>query len=57
MLFESGIYDEKTISDISLYYLNSDESKKRKIFNMVAKKMDLTEILEHSATTNFTISL
>ena len=57
MLFESGIYDEKTISDISLSYLNSDESKKRKIFNMVAKKMDLTEILEQSETTNFTISL
>lgn len=55
MLSESGIYDAKTISDISMAYPNADESKKRKIFNMVAKKMDLTEILEQSTTTNFTI--
>lgn len=45
MLSESS-YDSETMSDISQFYSQSDESTKRKMFNMVAIGKDFTSILE-----------
>ena len=46
MLSESVMYDDETMSRISEFYSQADESKKRQIFNTVARGVDVTQLMQ-----------
>ena len=46
ILFESGLYDDETLANISDFYSKADDSKKSRMFNMVAKGVDVTHVME-----------
>lgn len=46
ILFDSGLYDDETLNSISAFYSKADESKKEQMFNMVAKGVDVTQIMK-----------
>lgn len=46
MLSESVMYDDGTMSSISRVYSQADESKKKQMFNMVAKGIDVTQLMQ-----------
>lgn len=50
MLEESVAYDDETKNSVSTVYSQADESKKKQIFNMVAKGSDLTKLFNSKET-------
>ena len=57
MLSESVAYDDETIGSISKFYSQADESKKKQMFNIVAKGGDVTQLMKPKETTSVKISL
>lgn len=58
MLSESVMYDDETMSRISEFYSQADESKKRQIFNTVARGGDVTQLMQpKESTTSIKIDL
>lgn len=57
MLSGVAMYDDETMSVISNFYSQADESKKKQIFNMVAKGLDVTHLLETKKTSSNRISI
>ena len=57
ILFESGLYDDETLNSISDFYSKADESKKKQMFNMVAKGVDVTQIMKPKEPIKISISL
>ena len=58
MLSESVMYDDETMSRISEFYSQADESKKRQIFNTVAIGVDVTQLMQpKESTTSIKIDL
>lgn len=58
MLAEVATYDDETMSSISEFYSQADEYKKEQMFNMVARGVDLTQLMQpKESTTGFKISL
>ena len=55
MLSETASYDNETMSSISQFYSQSDESTKRKIFNMVATGNDVASVLKNKEKASITI--
>lgn len=55
MLTETASYDSETMSSISQFYSQSDESTKRKMFNMVATGNDVASVLEKKEKASITI--
>ena len=55
MLSETASYDNETMNSISQFYSQSDESTKRKMFNMVATGNDVASVLEKKEKASFTI--
>lgn len=47
MLSESVIYDDETAGTISEFYSQADELKKKQMFNMIAKGIDVTLLMKH----------
>lgn len=56
MLSESVMYDDGTMSSISRIYSQADESKKKQMFNMVAKDMDVTPLMQNKGANSVKIS-
>ena len=52
---KTASYDSETMSSISQFYSLSDESTKRKMFNMVATGNDVASILEKKEKASITI--
>ena len=46
MLAESVMYDDETMSRISEFYSQADESKKKQIFNTVARGVDVIQLMQ-----------
>ena len=58
MLSESVMYDDETMSRISEFYSQVDESKKKQIFNTVAIGVDVTQLMQpKESTTSIKIDL
>lgn len=58
MLSESVMYDDETMSRISEFYSQADESKKKQIFNTVARGVDVTQLMQpKESTTSIKIDL
>lgn len=57
ILFESDLYDDETLNSISDFYSRADESKKRQMFNMVAKGVDVTQIMKPKEPNKVSISI
>ena len=57
MLSESVMYDDETMSSVSEFYSQADESKKKQMFNMVAKGGDVTQLMKPKEPTSVKISL
>ena len=57
MLFESGLYDDETLSVISSFYSKTDESKKKQMFNMVAKGEDVTKVMKSNENRKFILGI
>ena len=57
MLSESVAYDDETMGSISEFYSKADESKKKQMFNMVAKGGDVTQLMQTKEPTSVKISL
>ena len=55
ILSETVSYDSETMSSISQFYSQSDESTKRKMFNMVATGNDVASVLEKKEKASITI--
>ena len=57
MLSESVMYDDETMSSVSEFYSQSNESKKKQMFNMVAQGGDVTQLMKPKEPTSVKISL
>ena len=57
ILAESVTYDDETIKSILEFYSHADESKKAQMFNMVARGVDVTPLMQPKEPTNFKISI
>ena len=57
ILFESSLYDDETLSSVSDFYSKADESKKKQMFNMVAKGIDVTQVMKPKEPGKVSISL
>ena len=57
MLSETASYDSETMSSISQFYSQSDESTKRKMFNMVVTGNDVAPVLEKKEKASIIIEL
>ncbi len=57
MLAESVFYDDKTMENISKFYTQANESKKKQMFNMVARGVDVTPLMQPEELTSIKISL
>jgi hypothetical protein len=55
ILSESEMYDDETMSSVSEFYSQSDESKKKQIFNIVAKGGDVTQLMQPKEQTSIKI--
>ena len=55
MLSETASYDSETMSSISQFYSQSDESTKRKMFNLGATGNDVAPVLEKKEKASITI--
>lgn len=57
ILSESVMYDDETRSNISAFYSETYESKKKQMFNMVAKGADVTRLMQPNEASEITISV
>lgn len=57
MLTESVVYDDETMGSISDFYAQAGESKKKQMFNMVARGVDVTPVMQHKELTSVKMSL
>lgn len=57
MLVESVAYDDETMGSISEFYSQADESKKRQMFNMFARGVDVAPLMQPKEPTSVKISL
>ena len=57
MLSESVMYDDETMSSVSEFYSQANESKKKQMFNMVAQGGDVTQLMKPKEPTSVKISL
>jgi len=57
LLVEKDIYDDTTILDILEFYSKVDENKKKEIFNMCAKGLDVTQIIEPIESKNIRMGI
>lgn len=57
ILAESVCYDDETMSSISEFYSQANESDKKRMFNMVASAKDVTQLMQHKEPTSVKISL
>ena len=57
LLFDSGLYDDETLKSISNFYSKANESKKKQMFNMVAKGVDVTQVMSSKEPSIISISI
>lgn len=57
MLSDSVAYDDETMSSVSEFYSQADESTKKQMFNMVARGGDVTPLMQTKEPTSIKISL
>ena len=57
ILHESVLYDEEIMSRILDIYSKSDDNKKKKLFNLVAKGGDVTEIMKLSLPSSISMGI
>ena len=57
ILAESVGYDDETMSSISEFYSQANESDKKRMFNMVASSKDVTQLMQPKEPTSIKISL
>lgn len=57
MLADSVGYDDETMSSISEFYSQANESDKKRMFNMVASPKDVTQLMQPKEPTSVKISL
>ena len=57
ILAESVGYDDETMSSISEFYSQANESDKKRMFNMVASAKDVTQLMQPKESTSIIISL
>ena len=50
-------YDDETMSSISEFYSQANESDKKRMFNMVASAKDVTQLMQPKEPTSVKISL
>ena len=57
MLSESAMYDNETMSNILDFYSHADESKRKQMYNMIAKRQDVTPLMQSMETPIFKINM
>lgn len=56
ILSESSVYDDETKEEISKFYIKSDDSKRRDLFNVVAEEKDVSSIMKLNENRNISFT-